>query len=340
MLLLENLLFGWCPAIVALILVLGAGSRLLPASWLALPSLWPVALASVLGWHLAALLVFGLGVCGALRPGYLLAGFWLPLAALTAWAGRSGRLHSVFAFMLQSARIWHGAGYWKPVLVLCALFLMLLAGTATAPPSKHDDLHYHLLVAHRGLIEGSWAFHATPYLQAAPHTAYQEMLTPLLAVGLPSAAGVFSLSWGVLLLLLVVERARSISSSRANLVLAVLLLALGNAVWWVSPNPTAVSALWSSLLFLWLFDRDELCAPGGLDPTAYCAGAALLASALFLTKVSFLVPAGAALLVVLASPRAPRMIAGLAIVVVLLLTAGPWLFRCASQPAILWDSPG
>jgi hypothetical protein len=215
------------------------------------------------------------------------------------------------------------------LILLCVLFVVLLAGIATAPPSKHDDLHYHLLIPHRGLIEGHWSWYATPYLQAAPHVAYQSLLAPLLAIGLPASAGIFSLLWGLVLVLLVVERARRISSARAVLAAGILLVGLANAVWWVAPNPTSVSALWSSLLFLWLFDRDELCAPGRLSPAEYGIGAALLAGALFLTKVSFLLPAGLALLVVLVGVRPTSIVRSVGVMmVVVALTVGPWLYCC------------
>jgi hypothetical protein len=261
----------------------------------------------------------------------LLAGFWLPLAALAAWSALSGRL-AIFSFVGRLGQPWRLAVPWRPLLVLCGVFLVILAGIATAPPSKHDDLHYHLLVPHRGLLDGHWSPHPTPYLQAAPHIAYQALLTPLLAVGLPSAAGAFSLLWGTWLVLLVVERARRVSPARAALAAGVLLVALGNAVWWTTPNPTSVGTLWSSLLFLWLFDRQELCSSGQLGHTAYTAAAALYASAMFLTKVSFLLPAGFALLVVLLVDLRPGPFvrSALALVFVLSATAGPWLVFCTT----------
>src|SRR5258705_30694 len=84
---------------------------------------------------------------------------------------------------------------------------------------------------------------------------------PWPAAALPAAPGFFRRAWGVLLLLLVAGRARRVSPARGVLAVAVLLLAFANAVWWVSPGPTTVGALWAGLLFLWLFDRDELCGP-------------------------------------------------------------------------------
>src|SRR5262245_12793592 len=116
----ENLVLGWGPAVAGLAVILGTGAWLLPRRCAGLPDPWPAALAGLLGWHAAVLLVLGLGTFGALSLAGLAVGFWLPLGAGAALGLAGGRLGAAFRFVTRLREAWRLPWPYRVLLLLGA----------------------------------------------------------------------------------------------------------------------------------------------------------------------------------------------------------------------------
>lgn len=317
---------AWLTSGAAVGLMLSAGGAILPRAWRRLPSPWPWALAALLGWHLAAALVFALGALGGLTGRGLLLGFWLPLLLLTLWGASRGGGRWLGDRVRSAWSASKSGGDERVLWVLMLAFAAVLAIVASAPPTKHDELLYHLMPARRGLIDAGFRFYATPNHQVPPHMVHQSLFVALLAAGGPAATGVFCLLWGWLAAAFVYARAARVSRPWAAACAAVVLVAFKNCVWWTAPNPESVAALWCAMLFVWLLDS----ADGSVRPRSSAAVVALLAAAAAMTKLPYLrVGAGAALLVLWRSRRSVRELVSAVGVMSLLVavTYGPWLVR-------------
>lgn len=323
-------LTSWPAASAFFVLLCAAGAAALPRQWLELPGPWPFVLSIVAGWHLAALATFIAGETGLINPIGLLTSVILPLSLLSILALCRHRLTCLISWRSSFYQIAAAGSKYKALLALSLFTTVTLALISSAPPSKHDDLHYHLTVGQRALQEGFVRPYATPYLQTAPHMVFENIVVNLLALAPPESVGIFGLLIAISFVLASTEWVCRASPKRAAVYLCVVLIGFSNSVWWVSASSTSAAALFACFLGLWLLEERRLresCHLSSAHSTAICT---LIAAALVTTKLPFLAPAGIAVtLCILGQGIAwSGLILNCAVAALLAVTTfGPWCWR-------------
>ena len=323
----STFLLGWLPPLVLVCGSVALGLCVLPPRVRALPSPWPLCIAAALGSQLTGLALFVLAARGLTGPLALSALVIVPLL-LCCWLAvtRYGR-----ADVASSVRAWWDLSWpYRLMLLLCGASYALMTLIASTPPSKHDDLWYHLIPAKRIFVEGVMRFYATPFMLAAPQQSYAVSLVPLLTFGRPSATLAFGVLWSLLFAWCFWERARRRSAARGAIGTTILVCAFGNIVWWTSASSTALAAFVAAFLLLWMVERDSLRVH--LRAWEYFGVLGTLSAALCVAKISFVPPVAILLCAAVydetrsGSPMRTLVTACLSIGLPLALLYGPWLW--------------
>jgi hypothetical protein len=128
------------------------------------------------------------------------------------------------------------------IVVVCAINLFI----ATAPSTKIDELHYHMLIPKRVIEDDGLFLYRLPYEAAIlPQTAFQLGLTAEHAAGFPEAGNVVSWGLGVALILLVAGVTTDLTGSATAgwMTGAISAVGLYPAVWHVTSGPHALGDL-------------------------------------------------------------------------------------------------
>lgn len=321
----STLLRGWLPACLLVWGSVSLGLCLLPQRIRALRQPWPICIAAALGSQLVGIVTLVLGTRGLVSPPALLAFLIVPLG-LCCWLALD-RIGGV----LCSFRIWWQLPTtYRIMAVMCVGSYALMGVIASTPPSKHDDLWYHLVLAKRTVIEGEMRFYPSPFTLALPQQSYPSSLLSLLTFGQPSATLAFGVLWSLLFAWCFWERVRQLSPRRAAIGTTILVCAFGNLLWWTSASSSVLAAFVSTFFALWVVERDDLRSRLGIREYFGVAGA--LAAALCVAKISFLAPAGLLLCAACYDEwRRDRSLhtlltVSLSIAIPMVLLYGPWLW--------------
>lgn len=318
-----DIFLAWIAATLFLFLIVAAGAAVAPTRWLRLPTPWPAVIAFLLGWQLVSILVFVASLAHLISSTGLVTTVVAPLILLTALSWKTEKLHQALRFS-PITDLTKCDLFYKALIAISGVFMLITGLIASAPPTKHDDIQYHLLVGHRALQEGAFVIHPSPFLTTPPHMVYEAIYTVLLALAPATSVDVFSYLISLLFVILVFERTKQISLQRAILMSTMLVVALANAVWWVSASAAPASALFGAFLVLWLFEENEFRELKKILPLDSVIVTSLLASALCMTKLPFLAPAGLAIAIAIwRQAFNPKCV--LAATTVLVLTYGPWV---------------
>lgn len=281
----STFLRGWLPPLVLVWGSVALGLCVLPRRIRVLPSPWPVCIAAALGSQLVGLGSLVLATRGLVSP---LALAILLIAPLLCCCGLAVTRRGADQ-VRSSVRVWWDLPPpYRIMLAMCAACYALMAVIASTPPSKHDDLWYHLVLAKRTVVEGVMRFHPSPFLLTAPQHSYSSSLVPLLTFGKPSAALALGVLWSLVFVWCFWERASRRSAKRAAIGTTILVCAFGNFVWWTSASSTVLAAFVSTFLLLWIVERESL--RSGLRIAEYFGVLGTLSAALCVTKISFLPP--------------------------------------------------
>ncbi len=165
---------------------LGTGIGILRFLRFKLNSPWLQVIGVLFGIQIFSLLIQLIGMAQAASH-LLLICAWATLVIFGGISNARWNRPSRFAFKKSKSFL-----DWVPcVFVFITILAMLLV--AIAPSTKHDELHYHMLVPSRIVMDGALHFYQFPIVSAIlPHMVFQISLAPLHALGFPDAGNVIS----------------------------------------------------------------------------------------------------------------------------------------------------
>jgi len=175
----------------------GLGAGLMRELGLGLRAPWFHVTSVLAGLLTPCMAVFAAAACGVASRAALVSLFAVVCAAGLPLAWRLLR-------RLAPRRAAPPAGWARLPAAAALLGLLMTLATAMAPSSKHDELHYHMLVAKRIVEDGELVAYRRPWQSSFAFGSLVQMGgAPLHAVGVPDAANVVSWCTGLTLAWLV-----------------------------------------------------------------------------------------------------------------------------------------